>query len=83
MLYYDRETIMFSVLEYIIYNIVDNFICLDYMCLIQNKLSKHNKSLEKQGIMIFLGGDTENLNNLLSCHGFSKLPANNGNLYMP
>ena len=45
--FYDhRDTIMFGLLGYVIYTTLDNFIVLDYLCFIQDKLSKHNKILK-------------------------------------
>ena len=69
--FYDhRDTIMFRVLEYVIYTTLDNFIFLDYLYFIRYKLSKHNKSLNflqmscmGWGYRIFL---------LLFCHSFEE-----------
>ena len=54
------------------FTILDNFICLDYMCLLQNKLSKNDKRFEKADFNglpgIYISGI---LINLISCHGFA------------
>ena len=58
MLYDHRDTIMFRVLGYDIYTIINKFICIDFLCLIQYKLSKHDNFFEKKGLMFVWDGDT-------------------------
>ena len=38
---------MYKVIGVVIYNIVDDYICLYYMGLLQEDLSKHENNLEK------------------------------------
>ena len=73
MFYYHRGKIIFRVLVSVIYTIIDHLICLDYMYLIQDKLSKHDKNFVKKYFNYFSGiGVPEILMNLVSCHGFEK-----------
>ena len=64
---------MFRVVGYVIYTIIDNLICIDYLCFLQDKLSKHKKPFcntifdDLSGI-----GIPEVLTNIMYCHVFSK-----------
>ena len=44
-LYEHIDTIIFRVLVSYIYTIIDPFICIGYLCFLQDKLSKHDKSV--------------------------------------
>ena len=73
MFYERRDKIVFILLRYVIYAILDKFICLYYLCFLRDKSSKHDKSFEKQGLIIFSGmGIPDILMDLVSCHGFAK-----------
>ena len=50
-----RKTVVLRVLGSVIYNIIDNHIFIDNMCLFEDKLSKHDRNFEKQSSMICLG----------------------------
>ena len=55
-MFYDHTNkIMFNVLGYIICKNFDNFICLNYPCLVQNTLSKNKNPLAAQDLIICLG----------------------------
>ena len=62
-------------LGYAIYAIIDNYICLGYLGLLQYNLYKHDNNF---GITKFndLSGMVipEMFMNVMSCHGFSKSP---------
>ena len=55
MFYEHRKTIMCIVIGDLIYTIIDNYICLDDMGLIQENLSKHGNNFEISSSMICLG----------------------------
>ena len=55
MLYDHRKTIMFRVIIDVINTSVDNYICLGYLVMIQDKLSKHDNKFEKTKFKYFLG----------------------------
>ena len=43
-----QDKIFYKVIESIIYSIIDNFICLDYLGIVEHKLSTHNKKLKNE-----------------------------------
>ena len=53
-----RDKIMSRVLGSVVYIFFDKFICIDYLCLIQNKISKHDKIFQNKYSMIFWGWNT-------------------------
>ena len=53
--YKGRNTVVFKVLVPVIYTIPDKFVCLDYLGFHQDKLSKHEKYLATNYLVIFLG----------------------------
>ena len=56
-----------------IYKTRNNFICIDYLCLLQDDLSKHDKSFENTNFNDFSGiGIHEIFINTMSCHVFTK-----------
>ena len=65
---------MYEVIESEIYNIIENYICIDYLSLLQVKLSKHDKNFENtkfnnlSGLVI-----PEILMNIMSCCVFINL----------
>ena len=42
----NRKIMMYKVIWAVIYNIIDNYICLDYLGLLQYNLSKHDNNFE-------------------------------------
>ena len=46
MFYENIKIMMYKVIRAVIYTIIDDYICLDYMGLIQEKLSKHENNFE-------------------------------------
>ena len=82
MFYEHRAIIMLILLGSDIFTILDNFICLDYLFLVQDKLSKHDKNSEK--VFNDLSGmrKPEIFMNIVSFHGFEKNPTIYGNIDM-
>ena len=58
MFYYNINAVMLGVLVLVIYNIIDNYFCLDYICLFQYKLYKNGKNFEKNVSQFVWDGDT-------------------------
>ena len=57
----------------VIYTIIDDYICLDYLGLLQAKLSKHDNKFEDTKFKYFSRlGIPDVLINITSCHGFAK-----------
>ena len=77
---------MYKVIEGVIYTIINEYICLDYLGLRQEMLSKHednfknNKFNNLSGLRI-----PEILMNSMSCHGFVKYSISylSGHVTMP
>ena len=74
MMFYElRDTIMVIVLVCVIYYILDICNCVDYLCLLRDNLSKHNKKLGKIEFNDFSGMRIpEMLMNFVSCCVFWK-----------
>ena len=73
--YEQRKKIMFRVIVAVIYTIVYNFICLYYLCMIQDNIFKHENKFEKTELNNFSGlGIPDILMSIISCHVFSKYP---------
>ena len=74
LIFYDnRGVIVYKVIGAVLYNIIDNYICIYFMGLLQDKMSKHNNRFEKTKFNDFYGlGIPEILINIMSCHGFYK-----------
>ena len=49
------KTVVYKVIGYVIYSFIDNFIYLDYMCILQHKLYAYENNVEKRSSMYFLG----------------------------
>ena len=63
----------YKVIGAVIYNIIDNYICIYYMGLLQYKMSKHNNRFEDTKFNnCYELGIPEILINIMSCHGFYK-----------
>ena len=73
LMFYDNIIIiMFKVLEIDIYSLFDSDMCLYYICLHQEKLSKKDKLFNITTFDNISGvGITDVLINIISCHGFS------------
>ena len=64
---------MYKIIRAIIYTIIDEYICLDYLGLLQEKLSKHDKNFRKTKFNdLSQLGMPDILMNIISCHGFVK-----------
>ena len=65
---------MYKVIGYVIYSFIRNLICLDYMGIIQHKLSDYDNNSEKAKFNDFSGlGIPKIMMNIMSCHGFHHL----------
>ena len=51
-LYHSNKSVVFKVMGYVIYSFVNNFICLDYLGILQQKLSPDDNKFEKLSSMI-------------------------------
>ena len=45
--YYYRIGVMYKVIGSFIYSSIDNFICIDYLCILHKQLSDYDKTFEK------------------------------------
>ena len=45
--YHNRKTVVCKVIRYVIYSFIDNFICIDYLCILHKQLSDYDKTFEK------------------------------------
>ena len=60
---------MYKVIGDLICTIIENYICIDYLGIVQDKLSKHDNSFENTKFKIFSGLIIpEILMNIMSCH---------------
>ena len=55
MFYHNRTTVVYKVIRYLIHYLIDNFILLAYLGILQHTLSPYKNKVEKQSSMIFLG----------------------------
>ena len=51
----NRTILMYNVIGVVMYTIIDDYICLDYLGLLQAKLSKHDNNFQKPSSTIFIG----------------------------
>ena len=73
MIYENRDTLMYKVIGSVIYTIIDEYICLDYLGLLQEKLSKHDDKSKNAKFNNLSGlGIPDILVNIMSGHGFVK-----------
>ena len=73
MFYEHIKTMFFNILGSIIYCIIDRYICPDYLCLQQDKLSFNNKAFQNSIVDDISGIDiTEVLMKIIICCVFSK-----------
>ena len=71
--YENRNTFMYKVIGAVICTIIDEYICLYYLGLLQEKLSKHNDNFKKTKFKILSGLVIRDIfMNIVSCHGFIK-----------
>ena len=64
---------MYKVIGAVMYNIIDKYICLDYLGLLQENLSKHDNNFKKTKFKNLSGlGIPEILMSIVSCHIFVK-----------
>ena len=55
MFHNNRKAVMYKVIGYDIYLFIDNYICLDYLCILHKNLSAYDNKFEKQSSLICLG----------------------------
>ena len=55
MFYHKRMTVVYKVIGSIIYSCIYDFICIDYLVIIQHKLCAYDKQILKRSSVIFLG----------------------------
>ena len=73
MFYYNGTEVVYKVIGSVIYSYIDHFLCLEYLGILQQKLSAFDKKFENK-FNYFSGlGIPEILMNIMSCHFFSKL----------
>ena len=73
MIYKNRNKLTCKVIGVVIYNIIDEYICLDYLGLLQEKLSKHDDKSKNAKFNNLSGlGIPDILMNIMSCHVFLK-----------
>ena len=73
MIYKNRNKLTCKVIGVVIYNIIDEYICLDYLGLLQEKLSKHDDNSDERKISDLSGlRITDILMNIMSFIGFVK-----------
>ena len=73
MIYKNRNKLTCKVIGVVIYNIIDEYICLDYLGLLQEKLSKHDDNSDEKKISDLSGlRITDILMNIMSFIGFVK-----------
>ena len=71
--YGNRNILVYKVIGAVIYTIIDEYICLDYLDLLQEKLSKHDNNFKDTKFDYFtVLGIPDILINIISCHGFVK-----------
>ena len=65
---------MYKVTRSVIYTIIDDYICLDYLVLLKENLSKHDNNFEKNKFRDLSAlGIPDICMNIMSCHGFLNL----------
>ena len=75
MFYESRNKLRYKVVGSVVYTIIDEYIYLDYLASIQDKLSKHDNNFKKTKFKSFSGlGIPEILMNIMSYHIFVKSP---------
>ena len=71
--YENRNTLMYELIGELIYIIIDEYICLDYLDFIQENLSKHDNNIKNTKFNDFSGlAIPDTLMNIMSCDGFVK-----------
>ena len=69
----NRTILMYNVIGVVMYTIIDDYICLDYLDLLQEKLKNHGNNFEKTNSKNLYGlGISEILKKFMLCHGFAK-----------
>ena len=73
MLFNNRNTLIYKVIWGLICAIIDEHICLEYLGLLLETLSKHNDNFKNSKFNnLSRLGITDILINIISCHGFDK-----------
>ena len=68
----NMKTVLYKVIGSVIYSFIDNFICLDYMGILQHNLSAYNNKFEKTKFNdLSVLGIPKTLMYIMSSHGFS------------
>ena len=69
----NRNKLMYKEIEAVMYTVIDEYICLDYLGLIKEKLSKHDNTFKNTRFKDLYGlGIPEILMNIMSCNLFVK-----------
>ena len=66
---------LYSVLSYVLYYVIENYVCIDYLCCHSKKLSviSSDKMFEEDSYNEFIGiGIPEVIMHLIYCHRFTK-----------
>ena len=73
MFYRNRKIVVYKVIVSVIYSVIDNSICIDYLCILQNSYLLTTPSLGKTKFNVLSElGISEIRMNIISCHGLSK-----------
>ena len=73
MFYYNRKILTYKFIGEVIYTIIDEYICPDYLGLLQEKLSKDNNNSKKTNFNDLSElGIPEISMTIMSCHVFVK-----------
>ena len=73
MFYDNRKTIVYKVIGSVIYTIIENYIYIYFLYLLQDKLSKHNNKFENTKFKNISGLVIPDIFiNIMPCHGVSK-----------
>ena len=72
MIFYNNwKTAVYKVIRSVIYLFIYNLICLEYLCILQQKLSSYNKKFEENKFNDLYGFCIPVIvSNIMSCHSF-------------
>ena len=72
--FYDiNKILMYKVIGLVVYTIIDDYICLDYLGFLQERLSKHDNNFENTKFKnLYALRIPKILMNIISCHVFAK-----------
>ena len=74
MLYNNRKSLIFKVLDFVVYTLIEKYLCVDYLCLqIEVKLLLLHRIFEDKSIYeISIVGIIEVLLHIVSCYSYNK-----------